>query len=260
VTLRWREAPRKWGTKVVLKVLIVDDEAPARRELRAQLAAIADVQVVGEAADSVEAQQLIDAIEYDAVFLDIQMPGLSGIELAKRLQARDRRPKVIFTTAYVQYALDAFGVGATDYLLKPFDEERLAQALARLQGGAPAPVPKATLSERLPLEKGSKTVLVPTSEIIYAYAQDEEVWVKLYSEELLCRRYTLRDLEARLQPHGFLRVHRRYLVNLNKVREVSALHKTGMNVVVEDAARTEIPVSRNLMPDIKQRLGLKGGS
>lgn len=247
----------------MLKVLIVDDEAPARRELRAQLATLGGVQVVGEAADAAEAQQLIDAIDYDAVFLDIQMPGLSGLDMARRLQGRERKPKVIFTTAYSQYALDAFDAGAADYLLKPFDEERLARALARLQAAAAgpsatagAPGSGAPLADRIPAEKGNKTVLVPLPEIIFAYAKNEEVWLKLFGEELPCRRYTLRDLEAKLASHGFLRVHRRFLVNLAKVREVSALHKTGMSVVVMDQSASEIPVSRNLMPLIKQRLGL----
>lgn len=242
----------------MLKVLIVDDEAPARRELRAQLAEIPGVQVVGEAADAAEAKQLIDAIDYDAVFLDIEMPGLSGLQLAQRLQGQERRPQVIFTTAYPQYAVDAFGVGAADYLLKPFDEERLARALARLQGGVSqtAAPPPPGMPERVPAEKGAKTVLAPVAEIIFAYARNEEVWLKLHSEELICRRYTLKELEARLAPHGFLRIHRRYLVNLSKVREVSALHKTGLSVVVEDQVGSEIPVSRNLLPLIKQRLGL----
>lgn len=246
----------------MLKVLIVDDEAPARRELRTQLAAFPGVKVVGEAADSAEALQLIEAIDYDAVFLDIQMPGISGLDLARRLQGRERRPRVIFTTAYPQYALDAFGVGAADYLLKPFDEERLARALVRLQqetaASAAHPVPGSppAVADRVPAERGSKTVLVPVNEIIFAFARREEVFLKLHAEELPCRRYTLRQLEARLIPHGFLRMHRQYLVNLNKVREISALHKVGMSVVVEDKSGTEIPVSRQVMPFIKQRLGL----
>lgn len=247
----------------MLKVLIVDDEAPARRELRTQLAGFPGVRVVGEAADSAEAQQLIDAIDYDAVFLDIEMPGLSGLELAKRLQAKERRPQVIFTTAWPQYALDAFGVGAADYLLKPFDEERLGRALARLQqGGAAAPAAQTAGTpklERIPAEKGSKTLLVQVPEIIFAFARSEEVWLRLEREELLCRRFTLRELEGRLAEHGFMRVHRQYLVNMAHVREVSTLHKTGIHMVMDDAARTEIPVSRNLLPTIKHRLGLGRG-
>lgn len=243
----------------MLKVLIVDDEAPARRELRAQLAGIPGVRVVGEAADSAEAEQLIDAIDYDAVFLDVQMPGSSGIDLARRLLKKERPPKIIFTTAYAQYAVDAFGVGAVDYLLKPFDEERLVRALSRLYGAQFQAAPAAQappVMDRLPAEKGNKTVLVHTSEIIYAFAQNETVYLKLQGDQLMCRRYTLRELEAKLEPHGFLRVHRRYLVNLAKVRAIGALHKAGMSVVVEDREGSEIPVSRNLMPYIKQRFGL----
>ena len=145
----------------MLKVLIVDDEPMARRELRTQLNEFSGVQVVGEAADAAEAQQLIDAIDYDAVFLDIQMPGLSGLDLARRLQQRERRPRVIFTTAYSHYALDAFDTGAADYLLKPFDEERLGRALARLQAGAgaapaaaaPAVAGAPALADRNPAQK-----------------------------------------------------------------------------------------------------------
>lgn len=246
----------------MLKVLIVDDEAPARRELRAQLAGIPGVRVVGEAADSAEAEQLIDAIDYDAVFLDVQMPGSSGLDLARRLLRKERPPKIIFTTAYAQYAVDAFGVGAVDYLLKPFDEERLVRALSRLYGVQLQVAPAAQappVMDRLPAEKGNRTVLVHTSEIVYAFAQNETVYLKLQGDQLICRRYTLRDLEAKLEPHGFLRVHRRYLVNLAKVRAIGALHKAGMSVVVEDREGSEIPVSRNLMPYIKQRFGLARG-
>jgi DNA-binding LytR/AlgR family response regulator len=237
----------------VTRVLIVDDEAPARLGLRAMLAAFPAVQVIGEAASATEAEVLIRAIDYDAVFLDIHLPGGSGLELARRLQARPKRPRVIFATAHPEYALDAFAVGAVDYLLKPFDEARLGLALTRLHDDrAPAALPSA----RIPAERGNRTVLTRVEEIIYAYAKDEEVWLKLRGEELPCRRYTLRELEARLAPHGFLRVHRRYLVNLAEVAEVSTLHKTGMSVIVRDQTGSEIPVSRNLMPVIKQRLGL----
>ncbi|HYF95001.1 MAG TPA: LytTR family DNA-binding domain-containing protein [Symbiobacteriaceae bacterium] len=240
----------------MLKVLIVDDEAPARRELRALLAGFPNVQVVGDAADSAEAEQLIGAIDYDAVFLDIQMPGRSGLDLARRLLTQPRHPRVIFTTAYPEYAVDAFGVGAVDYLLKPFDEERLARALYRLQGETPSAGP---VVDRIAAERGSKTVLVPVGEIVFAFARNEEVWLKLHQEALLCRRYALRELEEKLANRGFLRVHRRFLVNLHKVGEVSSTYKQGLSVVMDDAAHTEVPISRSLLPTIKQRLGLTHG-
>lgn len=262
----------------MLKVLIVDDEAPARRELRAQLKQYDFVQVVGEAAGAEEALELIRALPYDVVFLDIEMPGLDGMALARQLGAGG--PKVVFTTAYPQYAVDAFEVGAAGYLLKPFDEERLGQVLARLTGQSqepsgspekekgravsvsaattPAPAPSGTqkLPPRIPVEKGNKTLLVGPAEIAFAYALDEQVYIKLHNERLPCR-FTLRELQARLEPYGFLRTHRRYLVNLEKVREVIPYFKGSLTLVVADAERSEVPVSRALTPQVRQRLGLK---
>lgn len=249
---------------VPLKALIVDDEYPARRELRAQLASFPGVEVIGEAASAEEARQLIRALPYDVVFLDIEMPGASGMALAREL-AGAPRPQVVFTTAYPQYAVEAFQVGAAGYLLKPFDEERLGQVLERLGSGrasaAPAPAPAlvrpAGPAPRIPVEKGTKTLLVPAAEIAFIFAQDEQVYVKLHAERLPCRRYTLRELDEKLSPHGFLRVHRRFLVNVEKVREVVPYFKGCLSLVVADAERTEVPVSRALTPAVRQRLGLK---
>lgn len=259
-----------------IKALIVDDEYPARRELRVQLSSFPGVEVVGEAASAEEARQLIHALPYDVVFLDIEMPGASGIDLVREL-AKSPRPQVVFTTAYPQYAVEAFQVGASGYLLKPFDEDRLGQVLDRLvttkpgattrgetttpeQSVASAPVgPQPRSSSplpRIPVEKGSKTLLVSAGEISFIYAQEEQVFVKLHSERLHCR-YTLRELDEKLTPYGFLRVHRRFLVNVEKVREVIPYFKGSLTLVVADADRTEVPVSRALTPLVRQRLGLK---
>ncbi|WP_264844830.1 LytR/AlgR family response regulator transcription factor [Caldinitratiruptor microaerophilus] len=263
-----------------MRVLIVDDEYPARRELRAQLARFPDVQVVGEAASAEEAYELIAALNYDVVFLDIEMPGMSGMDLARRISRGPSGPRVVFTTAYPQYALEAFQVGAVGYLLKPFDEERLGELLDRIAGprgalpareaGGPAPAgprrepgarapsdaPASRTPPRIPVEKAGKTLLVHPSEIAFIYAQEEQVYVKLHSERLPCR-FTLRQLDARLAPYGFLRVHRRFLVNLEKVREVVPYFKGSIGLVVADAERTEIPVSRGLTPLVRRRLGLR---
>lgn len=251
----------------MMKVLIVDDEFPARRELRAQLARLPNVEVVGEAASAEEALQLIRALPYDVVFLDIEMPGMSGMELAQQV-CNGPGPQVVFTTAYPQYAVDAFQVGAAGYLLKPFDEERLGRVLERvanhrpatgLPGGDPLPAPPkdrpATAPPRIPAERGAKTVLVHPSEIAFIYSQQEHVYIKLHNERLPCR-FTLRQLADRLQQHGFLRVHRRFLVNLDKVREVIPYFKGSLSLVVTDAAQSEVPVSRNAAPMVRQRLGL----
>src|SRR4051812_44900346 len=124
-----------------LRVLIVDDEAPARSELRYLLERLRDVQVVGEAAGAAEALALAKAVHYDVVFLDIQMPGLTGLEAAPLVREQPRPPAVVFVTAHPEYAVDAFAVEAFDYLLKPVDPDRLARGLERLPGGPPPQAP-----------------------------------------------------------------------------------------------------------------------
>lgn len=240
-----------------MRVLIVDDEYPARKELRAQLSQFPDVEIVGEAATADEARKLIEAVPYDVVFLDIEMPGRSGLELAREL-ARRGGPRVVFTTAYPQYAVDAFDVGASGYLLKPFDEERLAKVLERLGGaGSAAREPdRAPSPSRIPAHREDVTVLVAPEEVVFAYAEAEHVYLKLHRDRLGCR-FTLRELEARLRPHGFMRVHRRFLVNLARVREVVPFFKGNILLVVDDAQHTEIPVSRNLAPAVRRALGLR---
>ena len=273
----------------MLKALIVDDEWPARRELRAQLERFKGVQVVGEAATATEALVLIQALDYHVVFLDIQMPGMSGLELARRLQQKPRRPWVVFTTAYPQYAIDAVNVGAVGYLLKPFENQTLVRVLRRVMelaataapgrpgdaGGASdgTSPPAAGASRgpfstplvgvpgwngylRVPAEKGGRIVLLAPAEIVYAAARDDKTYLKTAAERLLCR-LTLRELQERLAPFGFLRVHRRYLVNLEKVREVVTYFKGSLALVMADPDRTEVPVSRTLAPAVKGRLGLK---
>ena len=263
-----------------MRALLVDDEYPARKELRTLLAGFPDVEIVGEAARAEEAYQLIQALHYDVLFLDIQMPGVSGMELARRLSGRDEAPLVVFTTAYQEHALEAFSVNAVDYLLKPFDEDRLGQALARaarrLVGSRPQPVEKGTaeartpesvpaegkapegvqtLPDRIPAERANRTVLVPVSDIVFIYAEKEDVYIKLARERLLTRR-TLRDLEEQLKGQGFLRTHRQYLVNLRRVQEVMPYFKGTLCLVVDDAQRTEVPVSRTTVRTVKMKLNL----
>lgn len=258
-----------------MKVLIVDDEWPARRELRGQLERFRGIQVVGEAASAPEALELIQAVPYDVVFLDIQMPGISGLELARRLQQQPGRPHVVFTTAYPQYAIDAVNLGAAGYLLKPFDEQVLSSVLRRVMGMRATPAdgetpasrppgrPSGTHADRaperfvrVPVERRGKILLVSPSEIVYATASDDRTIVKVGSDCLVCR-FTLKELEDRLAPFGFLKVHRRFLVNLEKVREVVSYFKGSIALVTDDSERTEIPVSRALAPVVRERLGLR---
>jgi DNA-binding LytR/AlgR family response regulator len=263
------------------KVLIVDDEAPARSELRFLLGQAGAVEVVGEAGSAVEALQLIAAIEYDIVFLDIEMPGLSGLDLAKALADAKRSPAVIFVTAYSEHALAAFEVAATDYLVKPVGLERLRQTLARATtafGGpeaAPVVTPAARPAdastggeeagaateggglriERVAVEKGGRTLLIAAAEILYVEAQDD--YSRVYTAE---GRYLsglpLTALEGRLEPLGFFRVHRSYLVDLARVREVLPMYGGMLVLRLSDEAATQIPVSRRRATALKRALGM----
>lgn len=269
-------------TKVPAKALIVDDEAPARSELRYLLDQAGGVEVVGEAGSAAEALQLIAAIEYDIVFLDIEMPGLSGLDLAKALATAERTPAVIFVTAYSEHALKAFEVAATDYLVKPVGLERLRLALDRVttagavpdsgqepepalagaaSPGSPGEEPSSAVEtahvrvERIPVEKGGRTLLIPAEEILYIEAQDD--YSRVYTAQ---GRYlsalSLTTLEGRLEPLGFFRVHRSYLVDLARVREVLPMYGGMLALCLNDEAGTQIPVSRRRAAACKRALGL----
>ncbi len=235
----------------MLKALVVDDEAPARSELRYLLDDAGGVEVVGEASNASEALQLIKAIPYDVVFLDIDMPGLSGVELAEALTALDRQPAIVFVTAHSEHAVKAFEVAATDYLVKPVEVARLRQAIERL---APAGETGARI-ERIPVEKAGKKLLLQVDDIYYIMAKDDYSYLHTDGERYLST-ISLAQLERKLEPSGFWRVHRRYLVNLSKVREVVPMYGGTLLLTLADAAATQVPVSRRRVPSLKRVLGL----
>ena len=266
-----------------IKALIVDDEAPARSELRYLLEQAGGAEVIGEASSASEARQLIAAIEYDVVFLDIEMPGLSGLDLAAALAGAERPPSVVFVTAYSEHALKAFEVAATDYIVKPVAVERLRQALARVAAGrsearpaleaegARTPAGATAVSggeapaapadaggpriERIPVEKSGRTLLIPAEEILYIEAQDDYSRVHTaHGRDLSALSLTI--LEERLEPLGFFRVHRSYLVNLARVREVLPMYGGLLVLRLSDEAGTQIPVSRRRAAACKRALGM----
>lgn len=261
------------------RALIVDDEAPARAELRYLLEELGQVQVVGEAANGEEALLLLRSLPYDLVLLDIRMPGGSGLEVAAALRALPYPPKVIFTTAYPDHAVEAFDLAAADYLVKPFDAERLGRALERAlehagsddtpssppgaatgaangggagrRGDDPAkPEPLA----RVPVQRDGRTVLVDQSAIVYASAARGYSYLKLADERLLVT-YSLNELERRLRGH-FFRSHRSYLVNLNHVRELVPDFKGALALVMNDRQRSRVEVSRRQARELRRRLGV----
>jgi len=236
---------------VTLKALVVDDEAPARSELRYLLDEAGGVEVIGEASNASEASQLIKAIPYDVVFLDIDMPGMSGTQLAEMLIQLDRPPSVIFVTAHSEHAVKAFEVSAVDYLVKPVELGRLKQALERL---VPAEVAGARI-DRIPVEKAGKKLLVQVEEITHVMAKDDYAYLHTDSERYLSTN-SLAQLERKLDASSFFRVHRRYLVNLAWVKEVVPMYGGTLLLTLSDSAATQVPVSRRRVPSLKKALGL----
>ena len=237
------------------RVLLVDDEAPARALLREYLAAHADIEVLGECANGFEAVKRIGEAAPDLVFLDVQMPKLDGFEV---LELLDPRPVVVFCTAYDEYALKAFEVHAVDYLLKPFGRERLAEALdrarARLVAAAsPAAVaptasalaatarPQGQWLERLVIKDGPNVHVVPVDKLDYLEAQDDYVAIHTEGKAWL-KHQTLAELAEQLDPQRFVRVHRSYVVPVERIARLELYAKDSRVAILHDGR--QLPVSR----------------
>ncbi|NLW06408.1 MAG: response regulator transcription factor [Clostridia bacterium] len=249
-----------------LRTLIVDDEYPARQELRFMLQQFKDIEVVGEATNAREALNLINALDYTVLFLDINMPGMNGLELSRIIQKRPNPPLVIFVTAYEEYALEAFEVNAVDYLLKPFDEQRLGLAIERVrrlveQRSQQPPAAKTPPTaengrlNRLPVEKSGKTILLDQNDLIYACTQGDNIYLKTSAEQYRTR-FTLKELETRLDPRLFFRCHRCYIVNLTKIREIVPMINGTYTLIMADGKQSEVPVSRKQARKLKELLGI----
>lgn len=236
---------------MALKALLVDDEVPARSELRFLLGEVGGVEVVGEAGSGAEALQLIKAIPYDIVFLDIDMPGLSGIDLAEALATLPQPPAVVFVTAHSEHAVKAFEVHATDYLVKPVEVKRLRAAVERVAPAAEA----SPRIERIPVEKAGKKLLLRIDDIFYIMAKDDYSYIFTDGERYLST-LSLAQLETRLESQGFFRVHRRFLVNLGQVKEVAPMYGGTMLLTLKDGAASQVPASRRRVPTLKRALGL----
>lgn len=240
-----------------LSVLAVDDELPALRDLERLLLASPLVQHVDTAGSAGEALTRLGSRSYDALFLDVRMPGVDGLELARVLRRFARPPAVVFVTAYEDAAVDAFQVRALDFLLKPVARRRLDEALARVRGDPAAAVPDgadATASslDVVPAQALRGGVrLVPRSSILYVEAAGDYVRLVTDDGRFLLRGHLL-DLERRWRPYGFVRVHRRYLANLARASEVRPhLNGTASLVFTADVA---IDVSRRQAAQLARRL------
>ena len=260
---------------MALRVLIADDEQLARDELRFQLERFDDIDVVDQAADGPEALALAETLAPDLVLLDIQMPGLTGFEVARQLIERKISSHVVFVTAFDQYAIEAFEVNAIDYLLKPVEPARLSRTIQRVRGlvaaGSPTDgtIAKNALEqmvryvserqnhrERLALKVRERFLLVQTEDILFASLADEVITVVTTGVTGTSNHRTLGELHSHLDPAVFWRVHRSHLVNINKVKEIVPWVSRNYILRMQDENGTEIPVSRAQTKRLRQHLSL----
>ncbi|MDR1421690.1 MAG: LytTR family DNA-binding domain-containing protein [Coriobacteriales bacterium] len=237
----------------MIKAIIVDDEAPARSELRFLLDETKQVEVVAEACNVREAIEKLKDTDAAVMFLDIHMPGASGLQLAEALNRLKYPPAIVFITAYSEHAAEAFDVNAVDYLVKPVETDRLLQALAKIRHYVSS-YARDRQAERIPVEKSGKKLLVATDKIHYIMAKDDYSYLHTDTDRYLST-VSLAQLETKLESHGFFRVHRRYLVNLACVEEVMPI--SGGTLTLSLTGEDEvIPVSRRRVAALKKALGL----
>ena len=243
-----------------ISTVLVDDEQLACEELSYLLKDFPDIEIIATGNNGLEALKLIESLEPDLVFLDVQMPGLDGLGLIRRLREKDvPLPYFILATAFDQYAVEAFALEAMDYLLKPVERERLAQTVERARraifekqkamteptlGGTPAAARPALQRTKLLVKSANRNFIIDASDVIYATIDDGLITVVTTSIEGQSNYRTIEELQSNLDPETFWRVHRSFLVNINRIKEVIPWFKSSYQLKMDDKRQTEIPVSR----------------
>lgn len=260
-----------------LTALIIDDEALARQELQYLLERAGGVEVLGQGTNGIEAIELIRTHKPDVVFLDVQMPGLDGFGVLKKLLDRKIQiPQVVFATAFNQYAVRAFEVNAVDYLLKPFDRKRVMQTIEKAAARLAAPAesvsdakldallrlmeeqaqgPKATTGKVI-VRAQSRLLLVDQKDICFASIEEGTISVVTPTVEGHSNCRTIEELMDQLNPEMFWRAHRSFLVNIQHIREVVPWFKSSYQLRMDDPKKTEIPVSRAQTKRLKELFNL----
>ncbi len=253
-----------------ISCVIVDDEELALEELNYLLESIPEIQVIGQGRNGLDAIRLVQEMEPDLLFLDIEMPGLNGFRVVEELAKKDELPQIVFVTAYDQYAVQAFEVNAVDYLLKSVEKGRLEKAVQRAKKQLESEVTfnqkiKNLLSmiatsthkrSKLLVKDKNRNILVDSEEVIFANVSDGIISVTTKDLMGETNYRTLEDLQADLDPEQFWRVNRSYLVNINKITEVVPWFNRTLQLKMGDKKQTEIPVSRSHSKRLKDYLKL----
>lgn len=250
----------------MIRILIIDDESLAREKLKRLLTGLNDpeIEIAGEASDGAEALEKIDSLKPDAVIIDIQMPGLTGMEVIRNIT---HKPAVIFSTAYDQYAVQAFENNAIDYLLKPYDSDRLKKAVQKLKTFSGQHTLQESLKnmiaemsprkpvyiELLPARTGEKIRLFKAEEVIWFDSEHSITFAHLEGQRHDIR-YTLDELERQLHPRDFFRIHRSAVVNLHRIATIVPWFNGQYRITLNDSAKTELSVSRGRAQELKKHL------
>jgi two-component system LytT family response regulator/two-component system response regulator LytT len=247
---------------MTINTIIVDDEKPAREELAFLLKGFPEINLVGQGKNGIEAVNLIKEHAPDLLFLDVQMPGLDGFGVLKRLVERKLKvPHIVFATAFDHYAVQAFDVNAVDYVLKPFDKARIAKAIQRARREMDAHVsptdrleqlfnqlgagkPQATVPSKIMIKSQQRMLLVDAEDLVFAGIEDGLITVMSKEVEGSSNYRTLEELHAALDSDSFWRPHRSFLVNIHHIKEVVPWFKSSFMIKMNDKKQTEIPVSR----------------
>ncbi len=234
-----------------LGAIIVDDEQLARDELSFLLKEFPDIQVIGTGANGPEALRLIEKLEPDLAFLDVQMPGLDGLGVIRKARELGLRlPHFVLATAYDQYAVQAFRLEALDYLLKPVDKQRLLETIERArraiqdQQKMEPPARVSPPRTKLLVKSANRSFIVDAQDLVYATIDNGLITMVTSSLEGQSNFHTIEELQSNLDPEVFWRVHRSYLVNINRIKEIIPWFKSSYQIRMDDKKQTEIPVSR----------------
>lgn len=256
---------------MTLRVLVADDEPLARNELIYLLEGIGDIEVVGEASTGEDTLIQVRETNPDTVFLDIEMPQMNGLEAAAKIMTWKEPPTIVFATAFDEYAIQAFEVNAIDYVLKPFEENRVRHTIERIRsrksGRSSSPDMNLLLEQikqgavctpkinKIAVQDRETLVLLNPEEIFYISREGREILIHTNNRKYESK-CSIQLLETKLEKHSFFRTHRAYLVNLNHVDQLMPWFNGAYTLIIKDTNKSKIPVSRSYVKSLKEILGI----
>ncbi|WP_129600716.1 LytR/AlgR family response regulator transcription factor [Anaerophilus nitritogenes] len=237
-----------------MRCIIIEDEYPSREELKYFIKNYSSIQIIEEFEDGLSALKFLQKNEIDVVFADINMPKLDGMTFSKIIHRFEKNPKIVFITAYKEYAIEAFEIYAFDYILKPYSNERIIQTLKKLQEHKEGNFKENCLYHKVIVCKNEKMIVLDCTDIYYCEAHERETFVYTKEEKYIAK-INISQFFDKLSKDHFFRSHRSYIINLDKIQEIIPWFHHTYNVKMKDLD-CEIPVSRNNIKIFKEKMGI----